>query len=257
MTRYNGNQTKYSQHRLMATLNAIGTIGPFQPSTEDWKAYTERLELFFVANGIEDAAKSHATLLTVCGPSTYGLIRDLLAPAAPMDKTFAELVALVQERQQPTPSPIVERYNFFTRVQQSGETIHDFVAQLRKIAKHCQFGDTLNDMLRDRIVCGCQDKKLQYKLLADPTLTFEKALAGAKAAELADRGTKNLSGQNASVHRLSDGRRKPHPQPPREQTPTQGSSTQPCFRCGAAHPATSCKFRKAILQRSAERRLGT
>ena len=196
-----------------------------------------------MANGIEDAAKRRATLLTVCGPSTFGLIRDLLAPAAPTEKTFAELVALVQEHQQPTPSPIVERYNFFTRVQQSGETINDFVAQLRKIAKHCQFGDTLNVMLRDRIVCGCRDKKLQYKLLADPTLTYEKALAGAKASELADRGTKNLSGQTAAVNRLADNRRKPRALPHREHTPTRGGPTQPCYRYGAAHPATACKFR--------------
>ncbi len=29
----------------------------------------ERLQLFFVANGIDDAEKRRATLLTVCGPS--------------------------------------------------------------------------------------------------------------------------------------------------------------------------------------------
>ncbi|XP_064402603.1 uncharacterized protein K02A2.6-like [Halichondria panicea] len=224
----------------MAHLS-IGTIGSFQPSTEDWKAYTERLQLFFVANGIDDADIRRATLLTVCGPSTYGLVRDLLAPAAPTEKTFEELVALVQEHQQPTPSPIVERYTFFTRVQHSGETINDYVAQLRKIAKHCQFGETLNDMLRDRIVCGCRDKKLQYKLLADPALTFDSALAVAKASELADRGTRNLSGQDASVNRLLDNRRRKPPLP-REKPPSIGP-TQPCFRCGAAHPATTCKFR--------------
>ncbi len=223
---------------------SIGTIGSFQASAEEWTAYTERLQLFFVANGIDDAAKRRATLLTVCGPATYGLIRDLLAPDAPTDKTFEELVALVKEHQQPTPSPIVERYTFFTRVQHSGETLNEYVAQLRKIAKHCQFGDTLKDMLRDRIVCGCRDKKLQYKLLADPTLTFDKALAVAKASELADRGTRNLSGQNASVNRLFDTRRRDRtPQPPRENLPSNSGSTHPCFRCGAAHPATSCKFR--------------
>ncbi len=82
---------------------SIGTIGSFQASAEEWTAYTERLQLFFVANGIDDAAKRRATLLTVCGPATYGLIRDLLAPDAPTDKTFEELVALVKEHQQPTP----------------------------------------------------------------------------------------------------------------------------------------------------------
>jgi poly(3-hydroxybutyrate) depolymerase len=84
---------------FMAAHGTIGTIGPFHAGSEDWKAYAERLELFFVANGIEDADKRRTTLLTVCGPSTYALIRDLLAPAKPTDKTFAELVALVQKHQ--------------------------------------------------------------------------------------------------------------------------------------------------------------
>ncbi|XP_064400007.1 uncharacterized protein K02A2.6-like [Halichondria panicea] len=96
-------------------------------------------------------------------------------------------------------------------------------------------------MLRDRIVCGCRDKKLQYKLLADPALTFDSALAVAKASELADRGTRNFSGQDASVNRLLDNRQR-KPPPPREKPPSIGP-TQPCFRCGAAHPATTCKFR--------------
>lgn len=42
---------------------------------------------------------------------------------------------------------------------------------------HCKFGDTLDDMLHDRLVCGCCDKRLQYKLLADLELTYEKAIA--------------------------------------------------------------------------------
>ncbi len=78
-----------------------------------------------MANGIDDAAKRRATLLTVCGPAVYRLLRDLLAPDSPTDKTLEELVALVKKHQQSTPSPIVERYTFFTRVQHSGETLND------------------------------------------------------------------------------------------------------------------------------------
>jgi hypothetical protein len=62
-------------------------------------------------------------------------------------------------------------------------------------------------MLQDRIVCGCRDKKVQYKLLADATLTFEKALTTA-TTETAERGAKNLSGHGASLNRLSDSRRR-------------------------------------------------
>ena len=76
----------------MAAQSSIGSIGPFQAGTEDCLSYTERLELFFIANGIEDAEKRRATLLTVCGPSTYQLIQDLLAPDKPTARAAEDYV---------------------------------------------------------------------------------------------------------------------------------------------------------------------
>ena len=38
----------------MATRNLIGQVEPFQLGVEDWDQYTERLEQYFVCNGIED-----------------------------------------------------------------------------------------------------------------------------------------------------------------------------------------------------------
>ena len=45
-------------------------------------------------------------------------------------------------------------------------------------------------MLRDRLVCGCRDRRLQFKLLSDPKLTLKTALEATKADETAERGTK-------------------------------------------------------------------
>ena len=42
-------------------------------------------------------------------------------------------------------------------------------------------------MLRDRLVCGCKDKRLQCKLLAEKDLTFQKTLTIAKATEAAEK----------------------------------------------------------------------
>ena len=189
---------------------ALGHIGEFQPDSEDWISYTERLQLYFVANGIDDRTRRKAILLSICGPSTYmyQLIRDLLAPTAPTDKTFDELVSLVKEHQQPTPSFIVQRYMFSSRVQQPGETISVYLAQVRKMAQHFRYGETLEDMLRDRLVCGCGDKCLQYKFLADPELTFEKDVALAKSNETAERGTKDLSSNSGSMNLLNRSNRR-------------------------------------------------
>lgn len=221
---------------------SIGHLGDFHPESEDWISYTERLEFYFVANGIEDPTKRRAILLSVCGSSTYQLIRDLLSPTKPTDKTFAELVALVQEHQQPAPSFIVQRYSFNTRVQQPGETINEYIAQLRKIAQHCRYGAVLEDMLRDRVVCGCRNKGLQHKLLADPTLTFDKALALAKSTETAEISAKDLPG--GTVHQVRFHRRRSS-QPSKSSPPLKATvqPTQPCSRCGAVHSPSTCRFK--------------
>ena len=179
--------------------------------------------------------------LTVCGPAIYQLIRDLLSPAAPTTKSFAELVALVKEHQQSTPSFIVQRYHFYTRVQQLGESIIKFMAQLRKLAHDCQFGTTLEDMLRDRLVCGCRDKRLQYKLLADKALTYETAIQIAQSSEMAEKGAKALAG--GATHKLYAGKQH-RPQPPELPSNAQPPSL-PCYRCGAAHVQATCRFKTA------------
>ena len=73
--------------------------------------------------------------------------------------------------------------------------LNHFVAQLRKLSEYCEFGDTLQHMLRDRLVCGCKDQRLQCKLLAEPDLTFDKAFKIAKAMEAAEKEVRDLLGR--------------------------------------------------------------
>ena len=42
----------------------------------------------------------------------------------------------------------MQRYTFNKRIQKEGESIAEFVAELRKLSEHCDF-DNLEDMLRD------------------------------------------------------------------------------------------------------------
>ena len=54
-------------------------------------------------------------------------------------------------------------------------------------------------MLRDRLVCGCKDKRLQCKLLAEKNLTYDQALTIAKALETAEKEAKDLQDNSSSV----------------------------------------------------------
>lgn len=155
------------------------------------------MQQFFEANEIEDGDKQRAILLSVVGASTYSLMRNLLSPEKPKDKTYQQLVLLLKNHFDPKPSEIVQRYKFDSRSRKQNESVLDYVAELRRLAQDCNYGDTLQQKLRDRIVCGINDDRIQRRLLAEADLTCEKALAIAVAAETATKNAHDL--QNSSA----------------------------------------------------------
>ena len=213
-----------------------GTFDAFDPGKEDWTSYTEHLEQYFVANDVEDNNKQRAILLSVCGASTYQLIRNLATPNKPTEKSFGDIV---KDHHHPQPSVIVERFNFNSQSQREGESAANSVAQLRKLSEHCQYGETLKDMIRDRLVCGLRDTKLQRRLLVEPRLTFQKAFDLTLASEVAARSAKELQ----------DGQRPTETpavftmQQREMRTKWQPRNTQECYRCGGRHQASTCRFK--------------
>ena len=83
------------------------------------------------------------------------------------------------------------RGKFNCRFRKQGETIQQYVAELRSLSEHCDFRDQLEEMLRDRLVCGVNDERIQRRLLAERRLDFKKALELVTAMEIAD---KNMRG---------------------------------------------------------------
>ena len=142
-----------------------------------------------------------AILLSVCGPQAYQLIKNLCVPEKPTDKTFAEIIQLVKDHVEPKPTVIVQRFTYHSRSRKQEESIAAYVNALKKISEHCQFGDTLQDMLRDRLVCGINDVRIQRRLLSEPDLTYKRAFDLAQAMEVAERNAQILLGQGSeSIH---------------------------------------------------------
>ena len=209
----------------------IGKIEEYNEN-DSWIEYTERLEQYFAANEITDNNKKRAVLLSVCGAKTYKLIRNLVNPRKPTDKSFVELINLVKNHLNPRPSSIVYRFKFNSRFRQPGETIQQYVAELRNLSEHCEFGDQLEKMLRDRLVCGLNDERIQRRLLAESQLEFKKAMELATAMEIADRNTRDLIAgklsekpEESQVNRVAQ-------DPPKQPSRDPRKSTKECYRCG-------------------------
>ena len=201
---------------------------------EEWVEYVERLTHYFTANEIEDEGKQRSILLSVCGAKTYKFIRNLVAAEKPDSKSFKELAEIVQ------------RFKFNSRFRKEGESISTYVAELRQLTEHCNFGTALEDMLRDRLVCGINEDRIQRRLLSETTLNFKKAYEIAVGMEIAAKNAKDIQQAALSL----EGNQIPTQQNVNkvsENVKLQGRndwSAMECYRCGGKHKSEDCKFKE-------------
>ena len=223
----------------------FGKIEEYVPSRENWAECEERL-YFMIANGITGAEQKKAVLITSVGAGKLCITK--VNHGARWSKK-ADLVKVFRDHFIPKPSEIVQRYKFNSCVRRAGESVATFLANLRAVSEHCNYGDTLELMIRDRLVCGVNDKAIQKRLLAESKLTYKRAVEIAQEIEAADHDMKLLhtkkefepvassTASTATVHRVVGG-----------QAKGVTTTTKSCFRCGnAGHIATTCKFRKDVV----------
>lgn len=197
---------------INSKMATIGSIGNFDHAEESWQTYIERFELFVHCNDISDDKKL-STLLTVMGVRTYTLLKDLITPDKPSQKTYKEIVDTISNHLHPKPSFITERFKFSRRNQLEHETVSEYIVQLKQLSKYCEFGDKLTDYIRDRLVAGIKDHQIQKRLLGEDNLTYEKALQLATSMEFAEKGAAQMTtSAGGRIHRMQSNTSRKQPQ---------------------------------------------
>ena len=144
---------------------------------------------YFLANKITDASKQRSILISSVGQKAYKILRSLLAPNKPTEVSFKNLVTAMTSNFSPPLSEIVQRFRFNSHVRKQSETVAAYIAELRALSEYC---NTLESMLRERLVCGVNNPQIQKQLLAEDRLNFKKALEISLALEAATKDTKQL-----------------------------------------------------------------
>ena len=227
----------------MAAPLTYGQLGPFDKQVESFTAYVERVQIFFEANAVPEE-KRLSVFLSVVGGPVYSLLRNLLAPVPPKDSSLDAVIDVLTAHFEPKPIVIAERFHFHRRSQLPGESVAQFIAELKRLSVHCAFGAYLNEALRDRFVCGLRSETTQKRLLAVADLKLQDALDMANAMEAAATNSKALqqsdSESSASVKRFSAS-----PRP--NARPTSATPTKPCYRCGKGdHHHTKCPHKESV-----------
>ena len=210
----------------------FGIIGEFVEARENWSQYVERLEQFFIANDITDAKKK-SIFLSFIGPAAFHTLGNLVSPQKPSEESYDRLVELMSSFYNPKPLVTVQRFRFYSRFRQPNESVSTFVAELRSLAKDCQFGDSLQENLRERLICGIADQTIQKRLLSEQNLSFKKAFDIAQSHESAERNIVILQGSTShslEIHKVTSPR----------------VSDTSCYRCGQSdHHHDTCRFKSS------------
>ena len=236
-----------------------GTLPEF--SGKDWSSYVDRLGFYFEANDIiadtNAINKQRAILLSVIGTDTYTLLRSLTAPRTPAELTYKELCDLLSSHYEPKPNVILQRYNFYSAYRKQGQSIKDFVAELKGLARNCDFGKTrtgviltekviLEENLRDRLVCGVADTAIQRRLLGETDLSFDKSYQLALAMESAATNAAQLHSKDTTVYYSNADKVSAHKQSSRKpnKSALTHSQAKACYRCGkTTHLPSECRFK--------------
>ena len=203
---------------------------PFVPETESINSYLERADLYLKASSMVEA-KTVPVFLSAIGLSAYTVLRDLCRPALPETESYEQLQHLLKQQYDPKPLFIAERFYISQRNQAEGESIANYIAELRHMSANCEYGEFpsefLDQALCDRFVAGLKREGLQRQLLSEEKLTFAKAVQKAKAFEVTEMNSKALK----------------YPEP---MTVKKLAPTSSYFRCGKSnHLPEECRFQNA------------
>lgn len=218
----------------------------FNVKTDNWDNYIVRLSYCFEASGITDDSARKANFFTICGAQTFDTLLALITPKKSTEVTFENVIEILTKHYSPKPNEISVSYQFYKRDQRKEETASEYIAQLRKMSTDCNFSE-LERMLRDRLVCGMFDRKLQYDLLKKDNLKYKDVVDAMVSAESAGKDVRMM--QPPGYAATSSQAAVTSWQPAAEPMDVNAMKTKPnvrlCYRCGDRHGG-ECRFINAI-----------
>ena len=199
--------------------------------SKNWRDFERAWELFSLASELDKKSEKVqcATFLHVAGApaqevySTFKFEDGESDKIAPLKQKFANYC-------EPKKNITVNRYTFNSRQQHIGEKFTDYLTSLKTLVKDCEYGPLEDEMLRDRIVCGVQDKDVRMRLLRANNLTLKMSVDTCIVAEMS---AEQLKSMNTEVNAMQAHRKKTHPR--KSQRPPVR-----CMNCPYEHDKDKC-----------------
>lgn len=235
-----------------------GRIEPFNGN--NFELFEQQLECIITLNDIPKT-KQTPLLITNLTPRVLETLNHLCAPEKPIKKDYSDLITLLENRFAKSTSTVLDRNAFRSRNQTMTESIEEYIIELKKLAKRCEFKD-MEDQVKEKFIDGVNKPLIKFELLKNGDVSLEKLIIMARTVEAAlkqsnldqepagsSQGTKDLfyTGQRSSVHtsqaksQLKQQRQSGNKQ---AQQSTIKKKDMTCFVCGKDnHVRSECSLK--------------
>lgn len=192
---------------------------------KNWKMFKQMWTNYEIANDLQDQpeTKRVAILLSFVGEDALKIYNTFQWNNESDSRNLNMILGKFEEYYSPLKNTTYERYIFNCRKQNPGETVDEFVTNLKLLAENCEFGAIKDSLIRDAIITGISDSVLREHMLIDSGLTLEKAVNMAKASERAKTESVNIATDRNHDHHINKLEKR------------QSTNEVKCKFCGRAH----------------------
>lgn len=154
--------------------------------SEDWKIFKQELKIYLTATeklGKSDEVKT-SILLQCLGKEGRKIYRNFNFQTEEDSLTYSTVLEKFEEFCNPRKNVTLSRFQFLTARQEEAESFDGFVTKIKTLSQDCELGELCDSLVRDVIIIGTNDIRLQEKLLAESDLTLERAIKAGRTTEL-------------------------------------------------------------------------
>ena len=166
--------------------------------------------------------------------------------------TYEEVTEALNGYYHARKSTIAERAKFNRRCQKPGEPVEQFMQDLHRLAKDCEYSELREQLIRDRIIVGVLDDSLSDRLQSRPDLTLADAVRLARQDEARKQDRVLVRGDKSSTN--VDYVKTKTPKGKGKQADKYKQQSQPqekaCGWCGGArHQREKCPAKDKLCNR--------
>lgn len=168
------------------------SISPFEPGemstvSARWKKWKRSFQIFLEVNNVTIASRKRSYLLHCVGPQVQDVFFSLQGEDAPEVPTgsdeYKEAVKLLDDYFLPMKCLPLERHKFRNIEQANDEPIERFVLRLREQGNLCEYGDHLDEEIKEQLFERGASDDLREKILNKPAMTLAETIETGRSLE--------------------------------------------------------------------------